>query len=366
MRAYLILLFFSAFPLSLMAGEPAGSVSFFKGEFEKLQTLAQKEGKPFFLSFQDEGIPSQNMDHYTFRDPQIVGYVAKHYLAKKVIAPERTRGMDPLLSEYDVLFYPTLIIFSPQGERRHKFTGYVTPTNLLNALQRFRLSPAWAQLEIEKARVKPWTVEPATPSHDNQEATPPNEFDIFPSAGQIDVTHIPAPDHAANRAIEPGFLPTEIPVHSVVPSEPRKESSVRNATKITPKNIERIPIVPVPTKSREVAPRMETNVKPLISEVIPEGASALTHFQIRLQDYEGMAIQTGVFGNYQNALREITRVEKRYRAPVLVHIDKLGSQTVFRVLLGPYSTHEAKTFLRSYNQKERERGILKDLEDLKN
>ncbi|MDX2247517.1 MAG: SPOR domain-containing protein [Bacteroidia bacterium] len=124
---------------SALIAEERTSITFFQGTFEQLKTRAQEERKPFFISFHTAwSTPCQNMTLYTYTNPDLITYVQDNYLAFQVDAESPDRGESDLAQEFDVIFFPTIIVFNDKAEVVSKFSGFKNAADLKSQLVEFR------------------------------------------------------------------------------------------------------------------------------------------------------------------------------------------------------------------------------------
>jgi len=96
----------------------------------------------------------------------------------------------------------------------------------------------------------------------------------------------------------------------------------------------------------------------------PSG-SGLFRFDVSKQPSQGFSVQIGVYGDYENVLRESARFKDVFKETVLVHIDRLNDKTVYRLMIGEFkSQKEAETFLPKIKELALD-GFVKDLAMLK-
>lgn len=90
-----------------------------------------------------------------------------------------------------------------------------------------------------------------------------------------------------------------------------------------------------------------------------EGLFKLT---VARQESAGFGVQIGVYGDYANVIKEAQKLEENYHRNVLVNIVKGADKTIFKLLLGPFSTKEqAETYMRELKTKEGKTGVVVDL-----
>lgn len=380
MRVILSTLILFALVCSVHAGEPAGGIQFFEGEFDQMKALAQQAQKPYFLSFQDNGIPSQNQVRYAFRDPKLRDYVAAEYFAMRILKQETNHPLYYLIEKYQVVFFPTIIIFSAEGFVLNKLIGYTPPINLKDNLSRFRLAPktSLSDSHPQEAILSLETVQSGDAFLAQPAVVPPVVGGLnIVSRPDISMDS-PAREQAASQDSEE-YIPVAFPITSVSvrqtsPETTEEEVSLATTLRVPitevslngPHAVDAIP-VPVFPAMPSVSDRPESSEVVELEELalpLPVAVEEASEVSRPEEVQEGMAIQTGVFGEYNNAMREASRLEGRYQESVLIVKDQFNGKPVFRILIGPFSAEEAKVFLRNYQAKEGKKALVKDLDQL--
>ncbi|TAE52458.1 MAG: DUF255 domain-containing protein [Bacteroidetes bacterium] len=121
-------LFFLLFVSSycLYANDPQ-AITWFKGSLEQLKISAKREGKPYFMVFYTNWCtPCQDMDESVFIESGLSQMANQHFIAYKVNSDESNRGGEDIARAYDVLFFPTIIVFSSQGELLERRSGFLS------------------------------------------------------------------------------------------------------------------------------------------------------------------------------------------------------------------------------------------------
>ncbi len=82
-------------------------------------------------------------------------------------------------------------------------------------------------------------------------------------------------------------------------------------------------------------------------ETVGEG-NGLFQFDVKPQSKKGFGVQMGVYAEYGNVLIQTNRLRKKYRQNTLVNINELNGKTVYKLILGPFSTKKiAENVLKS-------------------
>jgi thioredoxin-related protein len=75
------------------------------------------------------------MDKTTFQDPKVQAYLAKNFVCMKVNAQDGADG-EELAQKYEVEGFPTFMVFNSHGKPLGQFSGYRTPDQLLEGIQK--------------------------------------------------------------------------------------------------------------------------------------------------------------------------------------------------------------------------------------
>src|SRR5262249_35337995 len=91
--------------------------------------------------FADWCPPCQEMEHVTYRDPQIIEASRSFIMVKVDVTHVRSTQAQKLIKEYDVSGIPTLIFLDSQGDeiKTERWVGYLGPADFLERLQRLAL-----------------------------------------------------------------------------------------------------------------------------------------------------------------------------------------------------------------------------------
>lgn len=134
---------FFAIPLSLLlltsVTKEESSVAFYPGTLAQLQYKAKTANKPYLLAFSTVWCgPCKNMEKYTFTNPELAQYLKDNYLAFRVDGESIMGDGIEVAQKYDVRFYPTLIVFSPEGAVLKRLSGFQSAEVLLQELKKYR------------------------------------------------------------------------------------------------------------------------------------------------------------------------------------------------------------------------------------
>lgn len=258
------------FLLMGMAGN-ARMVDFYEGTFSEMQAKAHAENRPYFVNFYTSWCsPCTRMNEITYGETDLVAYVERNYLAYTVDAESFSDGGLELADEYQVLFYPTILLFSPDGKLLHKSTGFKDAPGLLALLKEYRFTGGKA----------PGTTEPIASNKPKSSPAKPKSTPAGPSQG-------------------------------------------------------------------------------------PTG-QGLFQMSVSPQASSGYGVQIGVFGDYANVLKTAQVLKAAFHENVLIHVTKLNGKTVFRIILGPFTTRsQADAYKKRLREKENREGMVVELSRFK-
>jgi cell division septation protein DedD len=124
-----------------------GVITFEESNFQEFRQKAVSGHRPYFITFMKTASePCRVMEALTFSDPSLAGYVNENFLAYRVNMDVPTRGSDDLAAQYQVLFYPTVIVFDEAGNQRHRFSGLKDAQSFREELERVSLASAPAPI----------------------------------------------------------------------------------------------------------------------------------------------------------------------------------------------------------------------------
>jgi len=95
--------------------------------------MAKIDGKRVFLHFYANWcFYCRKMTRETFQDPSVIEYLNQNYVSIRVDADENRRTV----SIYNVQALPSTWLLTKQGEKIGNVSGYISPNQLLEILQR--------------------------------------------------------------------------------------------------------------------------------------------------------------------------------------------------------------------------------------
>lgn len=86
----------------------------------------------------------------------------------------------------------------------------------------------------------------------------------------------------------------------------------------------------------------------VVEEETVSGGGKLYRFDVKPQAKKGYGIQTGVYAQYGNVLIQTNKLRKRFDKNTIVSINELEGKTVYKLIIGSFSTKKsAKAFLKT-------------------
>lgn len=340
MRIFFPLMIFTLSFLFTLATPEAGPgvVAFFDGSFEQMKTKAHIEQKPYLLSFHDDGIPSRNLERFTYTSPQLANYIANNYLAMQLSFDKEDDLTKQLVDRYQVILFPTIVLFSAEGKMLYRFTGFTGDQAFIQMLQAYRH-------EVKT---------------DMSMTFPPESYNI-----------IAAPTLSEPLVKVRETTPMEEPVELIFQdlNAATEPPSKQNEYQITELNdLANEEILKQPSDEQlAVEDKRLTEVITEISIFDDEPTTPTPSPEINkipALPISNLIVQTGVYADKQNAQKERVRLQQDYTDNV--HVDQLTikGRTLYRVRIGPFAADsEAKNLLRQYNIQERLNGMIKTLQN---
>ncbi|MGB0524847.1 MAG: SPOR domain-containing protein [Flammeovirgaceae bacterium] len=139
----IILLFFCFSLYSITSQAQDDSFIFFDGTYEQLQERADNSQKPYFIYFYANWcMPAKEMNEQTFSNKYFIKYADQKYLGLAVDGESLITEGKKLADIYQVLYYPTVIIFSPYGRELKRLYGFQSAKDLLAELRKYERSEA--------------------------------------------------------------------------------------------------------------------------------------------------------------------------------------------------------------------------------
>ncbi len=88
----------------------------------------------------------------------------------------------------------------------------------------------------------------------------------------------------------------------------------------------------------EALRRMEKQPEPAEVEETVTSGQGLFRFSVKRQPSAGWGVQTGVYKEYGNVLIQAEKLQSQFNQPIIVNINELNGETVYKVILGAFDT----------------------------
>ncbi len=89
----------------------------------------------------------------------------------------------------------------------------------------------------------------------------------------------------------------------------------------------------------------------------------LFEFNVKKRRSRGYGVQVGVFGDYGNVLIQAERLQGLFQQPVLVNINELAGRTVYKMVVGAFTSKSKANRLKKDMENEQVSGFVRRLED---
>ena len=384
-------------PFLLSASGPSTGIDFFDGTYKAAKDKAAVEGKLFFMDFTARWCtPCKWMEETTFTDPTLAAYVKVNYVALQVDIDDFD-GFN-LKQEFGINILPSLLIFNSKGEFLEQYEESLSPSRMLAILKKHDIPyNRTAGNNPYVATTQPVTeiVQPAQNygySNDVAETTQPTQ-NFENSSNHVTETVQAAPRQQAAR---PLYQAEVAQVEKENFSFPSTFMMNGNTTVINaePGSFKREALRPnkintnsySTTSENELKPTLHYNSttettynynesvesKPAVIETIEKPTNQLIdvnsldqeglfRFDVRRQVSNGYSIQVGAYTEYGNVIRQAAIMQQHFSEPVIVHISKNRRRTLYKLMVGEFTSHsEAVSFMRVAQAKGLQ-GIVKDL-----
>lgn len=347
-------------PFLALANNNDGNI-FHKGDIEKVKQQAAQEGKLFFVDFYaDYCYACKLMDETTFVNNQVKDFVKDRYIPYKVDILMDIDGIS-LKQQYNITILPTILVFNSSGEVVARYERMLGPVTMIDELKKYD-----------------------TPINRIQTGEPivQNNIDEMPILEAAPVPILP-------NDVPASFNKIELAADDVI--ESKIESLDDNSNQPYNDNLringhggeEQVFGYSNPNKKpKEIEP--EAKAKPIVDErlnispsaifaskkkeyQVPRELQAEGLFQFTVKPYpnDGYGVQIGVFAQYGNVLREVQKLQTKFKQPILVNISNLDGVPVYKIIVGSFDTRrEAVSFRRMMRKKEAD-GVIKDLASVK-
>ena len=383
-------------PFLLSASGPSAGIDFFDGTYNAAKNKAASEGKLFFMDFTARWCtPCKWMEETTFADPTLAAYVKGNYVALQVDIDDFD-GYE-LKQQFGINILPSLLIFNSKGEFLEQYEESLSPSRMLAILKKHDIpsnrsaggSPAHVVSQPMTETVEPVlnyavtnqvteTIQPAQnysnssdrvsesvlsaprqqaarPLYQTEVAQVEKENFSFPSTFMMD-GNAPIvnaePGSFTREALRPNK--TNTASNSTTENDFKPTLHYNSTTENTTTYNESVVSTPVVNETIEKPNTQLIDVNSLDQE-------GLFRFDVRRQVSNGYSIQVGAYTEYGNVIRQAAIMQQHFSEPVIVHISKNTRRTLYKLMVGEFTSHsEAVSFMRIAQAKGMQ-GIVKDL-----
>ncbi|MEM9848646.1 MAG: S8 family serine peptidase [Bacteroidota bacterium] len=93
-------------------------------------------------------------------------------------------------------------------------------------------------------------------------------------------------------------------------------------------------------------------------------SKGLFRFSVQQQAGKGWGVQIGAFADYGNVLIQAERMERQFKAPVIVNINEVDGRTVYKMVIGAFANIDEARALEQRMEANGVKGFLRNLKDL--
>ncbi len=289
-------------------------VQFFRGNLSAAKKLAGQEGKLYFAEFTASWCaPCRVLEETTFKDPQVIQYINQHYIPVKVDI-DNFDGI-ALKQVYNVQTIPTIIIFNSQGQLLEKYDKNLPASKMLSLLKKHNS----AQNKVAQGNIGTAPSQNVNTNHQQSTSNSPGNVTSYSKLNKVQSSHSPM---------------QQSPVRI---SKPDKK-----------------PVTPISSSEEINTPNTP----------VAEG-NGLYRFKVHNQVSAGFSVQIGAFGEYGNVLREVARIQDHFEEPIIVHIVNKPDKTLYKVLIGEFSSRQKAMQYQSKLKSQGLEGVIRNMQLMK-
>jgi thiol-disulfide isomerase/thioredoxin len=138
-QSYLNVLLGIIFIISIVKRTQAQDFAFYNGKFATMQAKAKAENKPYFIYFYANWcMPCKKMNETVFVNGQadFINYANANYYGYIADAEATITEGKKLAEKYDVVFFPMIVVFTPEGMISERIDGFLDSKQMLALLKR--------------------------------------------------------------------------------------------------------------------------------------------------------------------------------------------------------------------------------------
>lgn len=105
-------------------------------------------------------------------------------------------------------------------------------------------------------------------------------------------------------------------------------------------------------------------VSPVVEDNISTGRG-LFRFNVEKQESKGFGVQIGAFAEYGNVLIQAEKLQSQFSAPIIVNINELNGKTVYKIVVGAFSSRSQAATLQKKMKEKGVSGFIRNLKDMK-
>jgi cell division septation protein DedD/thioredoxin-related protein len=321
------------FIVMIGAAQSQGQVDFIKGGMTTAKSRAIKEGKLYMAFFYtDWCLPCKWMEDNTFKDKEVADFLNKNYLSVKVNIDDFDGHAQR--TQFNVEFLPTIIVFDQGGGILGKYEESLSPKRFLELIQGHRFDLANKAIKLS-----------GIPSSPKQDEIPKS----VPATQTKDEVAVKTEKVKEKAADKPSDKPVEKPVD-------------RRVVNKTDKPVEKNTEVASNTKEPESKKPDPVVEKPITNSTPPTKPNTNTSASIATaDDGKYYSVQVGTFNRFENADQRRNEFKEIFGDGVHIKIEKSGSETIYKVMIGRYKAYDAAKPLVNLLKEQGYEGFVKEI-----
>ncbi|MBX2840907.1 MAG: SPOR domain-containing protein [Flammeovirgaceae bacterium] len=156
MRKLILSIITSFFILSGFTGySQSDKFYFFDGSYKQLQTRSLNSKKPYFVYFYANWSRiAKKMNDEVFASSAFVNYAESKYLGLKVDGESIIDEGEALATQYGVLYFPSILIFTPEGKLMDRISGFQATDKIIAKLKQYENATGAPEPSISESEIQ--------------------------------------------------------------------------------------------------------------------------------------------------------------------------------------------------------------------
>ncbi|MDW7692237.1 SPOR domain-containing protein [Flammeovirgaceae bacterium SG7u.111] len=157
-KIYFLLLSFTLAFSSLSA--QSDHYLFFDGTYEQLQTRALNSDSPYFVFvYANWSLQAKKMYENTFTSPEFIKYAESKWIGMDLDGESIITAGSAITEKYQLIFFPTVLFFTPEGKYLGRLPGYKSPAELIAKMKELENEKGAPELALDLSDEQPQAVQ---------------------------------------------------------------------------------------------------------------------------------------------------------------------------------------------------------------